>query len=428
MFSASKTNGSPRSTTPSAPTSYVAELAGLERVALFTGDLALDQRLRRVGGEVAEVGRVPQRERGDGAVLDVLAHLVRRAEAGQCDLALVLRGREVARRSRDADRGGRDDALQLRVGLQQRRGLVERGLVVVVAVDGLDELDVRGGPPRAAPPSARSRRSGSSRWPMPTGSRSGRRRRSARRSGRPATFAMPSAVAWLMNRSRHSGLVSESKVTTFTPASRASLSASQIASGSFAETTRPPDALLGSGLDVAAPARSGWPRTGRPRRRCRRTPRWPPRRPPVEVSKYGLPRFFGRNVIAGWRRRRRRPRVAVRRRPEQPVSDERDAHGERRERDARGASLAIMTEHRCFLSWCTVTVTVMRGRCESGSAVGATSRLRPFFFPMAADRASCEPGQEAGRHHREHEQHSGDDVDDVGGDVRRGAARCRGCR
>ena len=43
-----------------------------------------------------------------------------------------------------------------------------------------------------------------------------------------------------MNRSRHSGFVSESKVTTFTPASRASLSASQIASGSFAETTSPP--------------------------------------------------------------------------------------------------------------------------------------------------------------------------------------------
>ena len=48
---------------------------------------------------------------------------------------------------------------------------------------------------------------------------------------------MPSAVAWLMNRSRHSGSVSESKVTTLTPASRASLSASQIAVGSLAETT-----------------------------------------------------------------------------------------------------------------------------------------------------------------------------------------------
>ena len=54
------------------------------------------------------------------------------------------------------------------------------------------------------------------------------------------TFAMPSAVAWLMNRSRQSGLVSESKVTTLTPASRASLSASQMASGSLAETTSAP--------------------------------------------------------------------------------------------------------------------------------------------------------------------------------------------
>src|SRR6478736_3727251 len=53
-------------------------------------------------------------------------------------------------------------------------------------------------------------------------------------------LAMPSAVAWLMNRSRQSGLVSESKVTTLMPASRASLRASQMASGSFAETTMPP--------------------------------------------------------------------------------------------------------------------------------------------------------------------------------------------
>ena len=40
-----------------------------------------------------------------------------------------------------------------------------------------------------------------------------------------------------------------------------------------------------------------------------------------------------------------------RRRAAQPVAGERDAHGERRER-AHGAALAIMTEHRCFLSWC----------------------------------------------------------------------------
>ena len=50
--------------------------------------------------------------------------------------------------------------------------------------------------------------------------------------------AMPSASAWLMNRSRHSGSVSESKVTTLVPALLASSRASQMAVGSLAETTR----------------------------------------------------------------------------------------------------------------------------------------------------------------------------------------------
>ena len=48
---------------------------------------------------------------------------------------------------------------------------------------------------------------------------------------------MPSAVAWLTNRSRQVGLVSESKVTTFAPALRAWFSAPQIAFGSLAEMT-----------------------------------------------------------------------------------------------------------------------------------------------------------------------------------------------
>jgi hypothetical protein len=48
---------------------------------------------------------------------------------------------------------------------------------------------------------------------------------------------MPSAVAWLTNTSRHSGLVSESNVTTLVPPCRASLSAPQMASLSLAETT-----------------------------------------------------------------------------------------------------------------------------------------------------------------------------------------------
>src|SRR3954453_5654221 len=50
-------------------------------------------------------------------------------------------------------------------------------------------------------------------------------------------LAMPSALAWLMNRSRQSGLVSESKVMTLVPADWASLMALQMAFGSFAEMT-----------------------------------------------------------------------------------------------------------------------------------------------------------------------------------------------
>src|SRR5580765_7306195 len=51
------------------------------------------------------------------------------------------------------------------------------------------------------------------------------------------TLAMPSAVAWLTNTSRQSGLVSESKVTTLMPADIACLSASHGADGSSEEIT-----------------------------------------------------------------------------------------------------------------------------------------------------------------------------------------------
>src|SRR5690348_4570390 len=51
------------------------------------------------------------------------------------------------------------------------------------------------------------------------------------------TLAMPSAVAWLTNRSRQPGPVSESNVTTFEPADMACLMASHGALGSSAEMT-----------------------------------------------------------------------------------------------------------------------------------------------------------------------------------------------
>ena len=63
------------------------------------------------------------------------------------------------------------------------------------------------------------------------------------------TLAMPSAVAWLMNRSRHSGLVSESKVTTLAPASRASLSGVADRLRVVGRDDQRGDALLGGGVD-----------------------------------------------------------------------------------------------------------------------------------------------------------------------------------
>src|SRR5689334_1383896 len=74
------------------------ELARLELVALLAGDDAGGEGGTGVRRQVTEVGRVPQRERLDRAVLDVGPHLVRGAETGQLDLALVRRPRQVAGR------------------------------------------------------------------------------------------------------------------------------------------------------------------------------------------------------------------------------------------------------------------------------------------------------------------------------------------
>src|ERR1700712_1881532 len=91
----------------------LAEVAGGERVTLLAGDRAIDQRGGGVGSQGAQVFRVPQGEGVDGAVGDVVAHVVRRAEPGQLDLALVVRRLQVAGGRGDADRRGRDDALEV---------------------------------------------------------------------------------------------------------------------------------------------------------------------------------------------------------------------------------------------------------------------------------------------------------------------------
>src|SRR6478735_747369 len=108
-------------------------------------------------------------------------------------------------------------------------------------------------------------------------------------------LAMPSEVAAWTYRSRQSGLVSESKVTILTPASLASLSASHSASGSLADTTRALTpccaAVLMNGTWPSAEPVSGPTSSYVP-------PNDSTAFLPAAslMSKYGLPRFFGRKV------------------------------------------------------------------------------------------------------------------------------------
>src|SRR5438067_6775464 len=73
------------------------ELACREGLTNLAGDLPLGERGDRVAREIPEILRVPESERGHGAVVDVLLHLARQPEPREHDLLLVLRGREVLR-------------------------------------------------------------------------------------------------------------------------------------------------------------------------------------------------------------------------------------------------------------------------------------------------------------------------------------------
>src|SRR5438132_1677793 len=97
----------------------LAESARGERLARLAGQRARRDVHSRVRGKVAEVGGIPELERYDRAVFDVLAQLVRRAEPGQLDLPAVLRRVEHCRCCGDPDGRRRDDALEVRVLLEQ---------------------------------------------------------------------------------------------------------------------------------------------------------------------------------------------------------------------------------------------------------------------------------------------------------------------
>src|SRR5215831_5470551 len=119
------------------------ELARGEGLPRHVGDLLGGKVDRRVGGQVAEVGRVPELELRRYAVGHVLLHRVGRAKPGHDDLALVLgRGHHLGG-GYDAHRGRRDDALDVRVTLQQSLGHLRRGGRVVVPVDDAHQVDLR---------------------------------------------------------------------------------------------------------------------------------------------------------------------------------------------------------------------------------------------------------------------------------------------
>src|SRR4029078_6355303 len=75
------------------------------------------------------------------AVLDVGGHLLREPEAGDLDaVPLLLPGHDLCRGQESAPGRGGDD-LEVRVGLQETLSLGRALLGVVIAVDGVDELE-----------------------------------------------------------------------------------------------------------------------------------------------------------------------------------------------------------------------------------------------------------------------------------------------
>src|SRR5450759_2140620 len=111
-----------------------AERASAEAISLLAGDFALNERSRRVVGEVAELAGVPERELLHGPILDVLAHLIRRAQAGQRDLAALVHRLDGAGCRCNTHRGRRDDALQIGICLHKGQRIIKARLVIVVTI------------------------------------------------------------------------------------------------------------------------------------------------------------------------------------------------------------------------------------------------------------------------------------------------------
>src|SRR5580704_136534 len=115
-----------------------------ERIARLSCDLAVGQRHRRVIGHVAELARIPEIEPSDRSVEHVFRGDARHAIAGELYFSMTLIHRfERSRhgwktracRSKDADEIGV-------LGRERHRG-VKGFLLVIVPINGVDQLDAR---------------------------------------------------------------------------------------------------------------------------------------------------------------------------------------------------------------------------------------------------------------------------------------------
>src|SRR3712207_1010337 len=138
--------------------------------------------------------------------------------------------------------------------------------------------------------------------------------------------------------------------------------------------------------------------------------------PAFEVSKYGLPRFFGRNVMVRFPPPSPPPPPVSPPVPPPPPPPPPPAHPV-----ARSAVLSVIAARprsRLREDCCPNIVVPFAPSCDRRSTSSGGCALRAPLSSNRGEPLRAEPPKEAGRHHGEDEEHARDDVDDVGGDAR----------
>src|ERR1051325_2689136 len=109
----------------------------------LAGRLIDQQRVCSIDGRVAEIDRIPDRERVDRARVNVAGHLGRQAEAGDEHLAHQALIGDRLGRCGDPDGRGRDDGLQRRVLAKQSHRLAVALVRLIVTVHDVHQLEPR---------------------------------------------------------------------------------------------------------------------------------------------------------------------------------------------------------------------------------------------------------------------------------------------